>query len=245
MRKGLLTIPAAAMLITGCGTGHASDSKADNGPAARRTFAVGTFNRVEVGGPYTVNVTTGGQPGATALGPKDALDKMVVEVRDGTLQIGPKKRGSNWNWSGAGSNTGKVTVEVSGPMIDGAGVGGSGSITVNRIAGASFKGEVGGSGGLRLPSVEVGQLSLAVAGSGSVEAKGLARTAAYKIAGSGDIRASGVQSATAATSIAGSGSIAAHVRDTVSGSIAGSGNIDVTGGAKCSVSRAGSGNINC
>ena len=61
MRKGLLTISASAMLVTGCGIGNASDGKdKGTGPVVGRTFAVGTFSRVEVGGAYTVNVTTGG-----------------------------------------------------------------------------------------------------------------------------------------------------------------------------------------
>ncbi len=245
MHKGLITASAAAMLLAGCSTGYA-DSADNGGPAGSRSFAVGVFSRVEVGGPYTVNVTTGGQPGVTARGPQAALDKMVVEVRDGALQIGSERGSNNWSWFGNKSSSSKgVTVEVSGPMIDGAGIGGSGSITVNRIAGNSFKGEIGGSGSLRLPSVEVQSLQLEVAGSGSIDASGRANQAQYEIAGSGDIRAAGVQSATAEASIAGSGNIAAHVRDTVRAEIAGSGDIDVTGGAKCSVDQAGSGKVRC
>ena len=245
MHKGLIAASVAAILLASCSTGHAENADA-GGPAGSRSFAVGAFSRVEVGGPYTVNVTTGGQPGVTARGPQGALDKMVVEVRDGTLQIGSERGRNNWNWFGNRSSNSKgVTVEVSGPMIDGAGIGGSGNITVNRIAGASFKGEVGGSGALRLPSVEVQSLELGIAGSGSVQAKGRANSAKYEIAGSGDIRAADVQSATAEASIAGSGNIAAHVRDTVKAEIAGSGNINISGGAKCSVDRAGSGEVRC
>lgn len=247
MRNSLFTASLAAVLLTGCGNSKAANGdEQSGGPAGSRSFAVGTFHRIEAGGPYTVNVTTGGQPGVTARGPQGALDKMVVEVRDGALRIGSERGSNNWNWFGNRSNGNKaVTVEVSGPMIDGAAIGGSGSITVNRIAGARFKGEIGGSGSLRLPSVEVQSLELGVAGSGSVEAKGRTNSAKYEIAGSGDIRAASLQSATAEASIAGSGSIAAHVRDTVRGEIAGSGDIDITGGAKCSVDKAGSGAVRC
>jgi hypothetical protein len=238
-------VSASAIALAGCSVGHAQDRN-DGGPVVSRSFAVGAFNAVEVAGPYRVTVTTGRQPGVTARGPEGALSKMVVEVKNGALLIHPQKRkGNNWfsGWSSSGRSVVEVAVGV--PMIERAEIAGSGDLSVNRVAGNSFKGSIGGSGGLKLPSVEVGELALEIAGSGGVTASGRAANAKYEIAGSGNIDAAGVQTGRTSAEIAGSGNIDAMARDTADVSIAGSGNIRVTGGAKCNIEKAGSGRVRC
>lgn len=232
-----------SLALTGCGIGHAADA----GPAGARNFAVGGFTRVEVAGPYKVRIVTGGAPMVTARGGQAALDKMVVEVKGGTLQIRPEKGGwlkGGWGMWG-GKKGERIAVEVRVPMVESVAIAGSGDVSVDRITGTKFEGEIAGSGRLDLPAVDVGELGLEIAGSGNFKAVGKATNVRYEIAGSGDIDAGGVQAQNASAEITGSGNIAAHASGTARLEITGSGDINLTGGAKCQNEKTGSGTIRC
>lgn len=240
MRRASSGVMAAAIALSACTVSKAEDG----GPTTSRTFPVGGFTKIEVAGPFDVDVTTGGQPNVAAQGPQKLLDRMVVEVDGSTLRIHPEKR-TGWFRSGSRWSGGKARVAVSAPMIEAASIAGSGDVRVNRVSGPRFAGSIAGSGNLRIGEVRVEDLRLEIAGSGEASAAGQAARARYEIAGSGDIRAGQVASAEISADIAGSGNIEANARDTAKVGIAGSGDVRVTGGAKCSISKAGSGNVEC
>ena len=241
MRKAMVLGIAAAAATAGCGEAHSENGNA--GPAADRTYQVGNFDRIELAGAYDVVIQTGGAPGVRASGNQEAIDRLVVEVRDGVLSIHPRKRGGfQFGWS----NKGKVKLTVTAPAIRGAELAGSGDIKIDRVAGDRFDGSIAGSGDLKVGQIEVGELKIGIAGSGSVKlAKGRATAAGYEIAGSGSVDARGVAAETASVSIAGSGDVSANASKTANVNIMGSGDVDLSGGAKCSVSKAGSGQIRC
>ena len=240
MRNAIgIGIAAAAITLAACG-----QSRAENGgPTVQRDDPVGAFERIEVAGPYDVEVRTGAEPSVSASGPEKLIERLVVEVRGDRLLIHPRRENRMWSgWSSSG--TARITVTTQ--ALRAAAIAGSGGLTVDRVNGPAFEGTVAGSGDLALDSVEVQSLKLSIAGSGDVRARsGQARNAEYSIAGSGDIDARGVRSETAAVSIAGSGSINAEATGTADVSIMGSGDVEMTGGAKCSVSKHGSGEVRC
>jgi hypothetical protein len=240
MRKAIIVgLIAAAAALAGCGR----DREESAGPATTRNYQVGAFDRLEVAGPYEVTVATGSAPSVKASGGERAIERLVVEVKDGTLMIHPRKRsGMSFGWSR--SHPVKLAVTV--PSLSSAEIAGSGDISVDKVAGDSFEGGIAGSGNLRLGQVAVKRLKAGIAGSGEFNAgKGRAVVAEYEIAGSGDIEAAALVAETASVSIAGSGNVAANATGTATVEIAGSGNVRMTGGAKCSVSKAGSGNVDC
>jgi hypothetical protein len=241
MRKSLATaVIAASALTSACGR----DRTEDGGPTIARNYQVGSFDQVEVAGPFDVQVRTGPGTSVSAKGPQKLLEHTVVEVKDGKLVIRPEKK-DGW-FSGGWHFKEEAQFTVTVPQLRGATIAGSGDIRVDQVKGDRFDGTVAGSGGLDLGAVEVQSLKLAIAGSGAAKTgSGRAQTASFDIAGSGDIDAKGVQAQTASVSIAGSGNVAAHATGTASVSIMGSGDVEVTGGAKCSVSKAGSGSVNC
>jgi hypothetical protein len=205
---------------------------------------VGSFDQIEVAGPYNVQVRTDANPSVSASGPQKLIEHMVVEVRDGKLEIRPEPQKGwfhmGWNFHG------DVTLTVTVPELNGATIAGSGDIRVDQVKGDRFDGSVEGSGDLDVAALDVQTLKLAIAGSGGVKAgSGKAQNANFDIAGSGDIDAKGVQVQTADVSIAGSGNIAANATGTADVSIMGSGDVQLTGGAKCTISKAGSGDVSC
>src|SRR5688500_2581622 len=145
MRKAiLLGMAATAMATTGC----ARDRNESAGPATTRNFQVAGFERLEVGGPYEVTVTTGSAPTVRTSGGEREIERMVVDVETGTLKIYTKKRsGINFGWSGARHPV-KLVVTV--PRLIAAEIGGSGSIAVDKVTGDMFEAGVAGSGEVRL-----------------------------------------------------------------------------------------------
>jgi hypothetical protein len=233
----IATIAAAAAGAAGCTNAHG-----EPGPTISRAFPVGEFQRIEVSGPYQVSVATGQAPSVHATGNQKMIDRMVVEIEDGTLKIHPEKRGGfRMGWS----DNGNAKVTVTAQALEGAAIAGSGALAIDRVAGEAFDGSVAGSGDLQLANVDVQRLKMAIGGSGSIKAAGRARDANYAIGGSGDIRATKLAAQTAKVSIGGSGNIAGQASETAKISIAGSGNVAMTGGAKCEISKAGSGNVDC
>lgn len=231
---------AAAAAAAGCTSARGEDG----GPAVQRNYQVGAFERIEVAGPYDVEVRTGSAPSVNASGPEKMVERMVVEVDGDTLTIHPRKRkGLNFGWSSHGE---PVRLIVTVPRLAAAEIAGSGAIQIDRVAGDRFEGGVAGSGDLRLGQVEVGELKMGIAGSGEIRAgTGRAQRVEYDIAGSGDIDAADLAAEQAQVSIAGSGNVRANATRTASVDIAGSGDVRLTGGAKCEVSKAGSGNVEC
>ena len=235
---GSLAVVAAAS--AGC-----SETRAQSGGAVvDRQYPVGGFTRIEVAGPYDVDVRTGANIGVSARGSEKLLERTIVEVRGDRLVIRPDK--DRWWRQMSWKSRGKAAFTVTLPQIRGAAIAGSGDIRVNAVKGDSFEGSIAGSGDLRLGSLDVQKLTLSIAGSGDVRAAGgRANQANYEIAGSGAVDAGAVHSRDVHVSIAGSGDVRAHATGAAKVDIVGSGDVNLTGGAKCSISKAGSGNVNC
>jgi len=241
MRKSIAAaVIVASAATSACGSTHAEDG----GATVSRNYQVGSFDQIEVAGPYQVQVRTGANPSVSASGPQKMIDHLIIEVRDGKLEIHPEQQKGwfhmGWNFHG------HVAVTVTVPELHGASIAGSGGIKVDQVKGDRFEGSVAGSGDLDVAALDVQSLKLDIAGSGGVKAgSGKAQNANFGIAGSGDIDAKGVQVQTADVSIAGSGNVAANATGTAAVSIMGSGDVQLTGGAKCTISKAGSGNVTC
>ena len=236
----IVTAAVAGLALVACHRDAEAEAR-DPGSSVSRNYQVAAFDKIEVAGPYDVQISTGGAPGASAKGGDKLLDETEVVVEGDTLKIRPKKKsGMNWNWGRGG----KAQFTVTTAMLHGAEIAGSGKVAVDKVDG-DFKGDVAGSGDLRLGAINGGRVEFDVAGSGKVNAAGKATSTRVEIAGSGDVDASGLAARTAAVSIAGSGNVRINASETATIDIAGSGDVAVSGGAKCEVDKVGSGKVTC
>ncbi|QIK78561.1 DUF2807 domain-containing protein [Sphingomonas piscis] len=228
-----------ALMTAACNHAGAQDA----GPETSRSFTVGDFDRIEVSGPYDVDVRTGGAVSVSAKGPENIIERMDVVVEGGRLFIRPRKDGQfNINWG----SSGHVTVQVTVPSLRGAEVAGSGDIKVDKVQGDRFEASIRGSGDIAVDHAEVQSFAAVVTGSGDVRAAaGRTNAAELTINGSGKIDAAGLQAQSASTTIKGSGNIAAYASGTAEVRIFGSGDVEIKGGAKCQVTNKGSGNFRC
>lgn len=82
--------------------------------AATRTVEVGAFTSIDAASGLAVEVKQGLDPKVSLRGPKNQIERVNVEVREGgVLRIRPR---SNW---GFGNSVEDVVVLVEGPAIDG------------------------------------------------------------------------------------------------------------------------------
>lgn len=240
LRLAILISALAVGACSSAGNGQETSSRPSGGGTSRSYDAAG-FERVAVEGASEVVVRTGTAASVRAEGDAEVLDHLDISVRGNTLVIG-HKRNRGFDFSGP-RGTAKVFVTL--PTLDGAAIGGSGSIEVDKVAGDAFEGSISGSGDLKIGSLQVRTAEFAIAGSGNVEAAGTAEKLDLNIAGSGDLKLEGVESRTLNVSIAGSGNTSASATETANVSILGSGDVAVSGPAKCTVSKMGSGTARC
>ncbi len=225
---------AALLPLMACGN---SDDDAAGIPARGtgtvRTFEARDFSAVNLGGSDDVEVRVGGDFAVRAEGDPHILDRLKI-TRDGNA-LGISRRGS--------SAPGQARVFVTLPAIGAASIGGSGDMTIDRVTGGSFRARIAGSGNMTL--AQVATQDLAIAGSGSVAARGTTQRLSAKVAGSGGVDAPGLIARTAEVSTVGSGGIRATVKGNANVSSVGSGDVDLGGEATCRVRKAGSGDVRC
>ena len=214
-----------------------------SGVSGTRSFDAAGFDSVSLRGPDNVIVQVGKAASVKAVGDTAILDRLEIEVVDGTLRVGRKRNnGINFNW---GNNKGAV-VTVTLPVLAGASVAGAGDMDVDRATSPEFKASIAGSGSLKVAALKTDRLKVSVAGSGDATfASGTAGEADISLAGAGDIDAGAVAARTATISVAGSGDVKAGVSEQAAVSIVGSGDVDIIGGAQCKISKTGSGDVRC
>ena len=221
MRRSVYLATAAGLMLaaTACAA-----SNAQSGPVESRTFAASDFTGIELAGPYEVTVTTGQPVAVRAQGPREGLDLLQVEVRDGSLVIQRKPDGSRRDWSGT------VRVQVSVPTLRAAAVTSSGELRIDRVQGETFDAATTGSGSLRLGEAGVRSLKVGTTSSGSIDV-GQARAERIEggVAGSGGLRLRQVEVRDLDLGLASSGSVEVAGRaDQVRYGVAGSGSVDAS-----------------
>ncbi len=199
------------------------------GDNSSRSYAVSGFTGIVAAGADTVQVVKGDAFAVTATGSAEVLDRLLIRVSDGKLEV----RRRSGQWSGDGSARIRVTM----PALDTIVVAGSGDVAADSLAGDTGEVVVAGSGNIRLAAVAVRDLELVITGSGKIEASGTADEVDATIAGSGDIAAPALTAQRADLNIAGSGNMRMAV--------IGSGNVTLTGGGTCTHSKMGGGEVVC
>ena len=191
---------------------------------------------VALGGPDRVNVTTGDDFLIEVDGSDAAADRLRFALSDGMLAIGRE--------SGSSNDGGIATVNVVLPSIRSVALGGSGSITADRLTGDAQI-VVGGSGTAVAEAVEADALDVVIGGSGTARAAGNAARLEIAIGGSGSADLAGLTADRADVSIGGAGNARFASDGTVDANIGGSGDVRVRGSARCTSNTVGSGRLIC
>ena len=231
-----LLLPLAACHV---GADDNDPGVAGSGSGNARSYPVADFTQVELGGSDEVDVRVGSAYSVRAQGSPAALNRLRIDKKGDTLEIG-RRRGMSFS-----NGRDKARVLVTLPKLTGASVAGSGAMKVDRVSGDAFAASLAGSGSLGVASLTVNRVAADVSGSGSLRASGRTKALNVQMAGSGSVDAPGLMAARASVSVAGSGNVRATVNGPASVNIMGSGDVNLGAAARCTVSKMGSGSVRC
>lgn len=200
--------------------------------AAERHYSVTDFERIVVEGPYVVRLSTGRSSSAVASGSVAALDRVVIDVTGQTLRI---RRNRNY-WGGTpGAQEGPLTVDLVTRTLRSARLIGPASLDIDRAVGLRVDLIIEGSGRLRVGNVVADNLSLGVAGSGSLQLAGRAGSLTADLQGTGDLAAAQLRAENATITHGTSGRVALEVARAATVNAYGLGSVDIIGRADCTV----------
>ena len=236
-RFRLMVAAAGALALAGCDDPNVSIDGHSGVPLSQLAINGQTAREITLLGPDTVHVVHGDTLGLHVEGDARAVAALRFVLNDGKLGIGRKPN--------ADAGHGTATITITDPAVDHLIMAGSGTMSSDRLNGASVGVTIGGSGHVVTAGIAAGQFSLDVLGSGSFTGSGHADKLTLTLAGSGDVDLAQFKAGDAALDVAGSGTGVLASDGQVSGTVVGSGVITVHGKAHCDVSVTGSGKITC
>lgn len=210
--------------------------------AAEKSFGLTSFDRIMVQADYIVEVTTRSPVNAVATGSPEALDRVVVDSDNGTLTIRSEQFAGDENRK---KPLGPVTIRVNAALLREAAVAGAGSLTIDRMKGATVALGLHGPGHLTVGDIRADRLSVAMIGNGTMALGGTAKRGQMILSGAGSLDAAKLVVSDLTTDSEGSGDHIFNATKTAAITTRGLGKTVVLGKPSCTVRNVGSGSVIC
>lgn len=211
--------------------------------AAERTFAIASFDRIRVEGPYNVRLATGGTPMARASASADVLEALDIDVQ-GSLLVVRKRAAAGDLRSTARDVPTVITLRT--PRLMSAMMSGGGSLAITgKIQAERVDMSLNGSGSLSATGIDAGQLVAVRIGTGSMMLGGRAAKVRLVTSGAGGIEAGGLLADDLNVRSDGTGATIAAARYTADIGASGIGSVTVRGSAACKVRASGGAPVTC
>ncbi|WP_339611167.1 head GIN domain-containing protein [uncultured Planktosalinus sp.] len=191
-----------------------------NGSVITKTIQAGDYDAISVAGNFYVTLIEGSEGTIQIKGESNLLEEMEIETEKGNLKIKPR---DNKNLKTSGKNKIEITIPVQ--EINTIALAGSGTIQNDfSLKSSQLSVKLAGSGTINL-DIKTIELETSVAGSGDLLLKGKAQNLNGSIAGSGSIDTQQVKTENADISIAGSGDFKLQCSGLLKARVSGSGDI--------------------
>ncbi|MBC7987256.1 MAG: DUF2807 domain-containing protein, partial [Sphingomonadaceae bacterium] len=191
--------------------------------AERRGFTVTAFDRISVSGPFTVRVTTGRGASAYAEGDADAIERIGVSITGGTLNV--RRNVSSWGSFPGEEDDGSAVLHLVTPALERASLGGSGSLSIDRMEAGRVTLVLGGSGTLEVGEIDADRISANIAGDGRMALAGHAEQGTVTMRGTGVLDAAALTVDNLAISLGGQGTATITADATAEVSLTGDGEV--------------------
>jgi hypothetical protein len=206
--------------------------------AAARDFPARGFDRVELKSAASVAITAGPRFAVHAEGDPELVRRLTAEVQGNRLVLG-------WLQGESVRGTNDLHVAITMPRVAGAAISGAGSMTIDRVDGPDFAGDVGGAGTIRIAQLRAAHTALAMSGTGQIVATGHTARLDAKVSGVGSIDTANLPADAGSFVMSGTGHISARVNGPAAVSLSGMGSVVVAGNARCVVKKSGLGSVRC
>jgi len=205
-----------------------------SGNIASQEFNLDKFSKIDFDVAGNLYLSQGEEQSVKIDADEKIMEKLIVEVEDGTLKISLKPLTISFV---------SVNVYVSIPDLDALTINGSGSI-IGKTAFTTEKLDlrINGSGYVEM-DLAVKELDTTIAGSGETNLKGSTIKHNISVEGSGSIQAANFSTNSAVVNIEGSGDVKINVEKALDINIEGSGNVEYSGEATVIQKISGSGEI--
>lgn len=211
-----------------------------NGDYTTIERSIEDYDKVSVSGWFDVVLVSGTEGKLSLEGESNLLEYIKTEVKDGRLNIKPRK---GVNLKPSSYNNG-IVITVPVQEIDAVSLSGSGDIVGKTVLKTNnFKTSLSGSGDISL-EVEAQEMEASMSGSGDINLDGTAENFTAKISGSGDIKAYGLEAENVSATVSGSADIEVTANTSIKARVTGSGDISYRGNPKkIDTKSSGSGDI--
>lgn len=207
---------------------------------SRETRNVRNFTKVSYGISGELIIRIGPEYSLTIEGDRDDIKEIITNVSGDRLTI----RRDNWR-SGFMNQDNRVTIYLTMPEIEAAGVSGSGKLSItDRLEADDLDLSVSGSGRILTAGLSVDNLHCGISGSGGIRlGKGSIDEATISISGSGSFSGEEADIDRLEVSISGSGSCNCGQLNDLEARISGSGNVIYAGSPRVNARVSGSGKV--
>ncbi len=205
------------------------------GPIVKKSLQLDQFTGLTLAVSGNVYLRQGSQQSVEVESHQNLIDNVVTTVENGVWKIRFEKSVRSYD---------KFNVYITIPTLKKAAVSGSGDI----IGETPFKNlgdlslAISGSGDIAM-DVESPNVSASISGSGDIKVSGKGASISASISGSGDINAGGFSAQTASVAISGSGDCTVNAAEDLKVGISGSGDVSYSGRPRVNSKVSGSGDL--
>ncbi len=204
--------------------------------------ALPPFTRLAVGGMADITLVQGTAESVRFEAPAKQMDRIRIEVRDGTLHIASATSGGFMSFLFGGSPR-PLRATITFRDLEAVDVSGAVKLKADGWTADKLKFSVSGEGTLRITGLDVKELAVAASGAVKAELAGRATEQRIAISGAGDYRAAGLASDSARVAVSGAGKVLVNVAKTLKIAIAGAGSVEYIGDPKVTQDISGVGRV--
>ncbi len=233
LRYGVL-ISALLVVVSACSVEIGVGGVRGNGEVEIESRDIAPFSVVVLEGSGSVTIEMTEFEALTVEAESNILPLLTSEVTNGELVLSASE---------SISPTTEINYRISGPLLEGVVLKGSGSIRVLGAKSDTFAATALGSGNISVENLSSGSTDVSVEGSGGVTLAGFATSLNLNLTGSGAYFGEDLVSETGVVDVAGSGSAVVSVTEHLDVTVSGSGSVTYFGDPVVESNITGSGSV--
>lgn len=215
---------------------------ADPAMSAEKRFGLTSFDRVELLTDAIVEISAQSPVAAMATGSQDALDRLIIEGRDGRLTISSRKFAGDERRAPSGE---PLRILLHTPKLRDVLVVGSGVVRAQTLRGQQMQVAVRGAGQLEVLDIQGDRLTAQLLGNGRMKLAGAVKQGQMQMSGANQVEAEGLRFDEISVESEGIGDHRIHAVKRAAVTARGMGRVQILGRPACTVRNMGSGTILC